>query len=63
MMTLMEQIAELRRLGYRTLPAQAKVAHDAVLLAMPERLSQTMKNWPNCSAFSAITDQRSVTTI
>ena len=33
-MTLMEQIAELRRLGYRTLPAQAKVAHDAVLLAM-----------------------------
>ena len=34
MKTLKEQIAELRAAGYRALPAQAKVAHDAVLLAM-----------------------------
>ena len=34
MKTLKEQIAELRAVGYRALPAQAKVAHDAVLLAM-----------------------------
>ena len=34
MKTLKEQIAELRTMGYRALPAQAKVAHDAVLLAM-----------------------------
>ena len=34
MKTLREQIAELRNVGYRALPAQAKVAHDAVLLAM-----------------------------
>ena len=34
MKTLKEQIAELRAVGYKALPAQAKVAHDAVLLAM-----------------------------
>lgn len=34
MKSLKEQIAELRAVGYKTLAAQAKVAHDAVLLAM-----------------------------
>ena len=34
MKPLKEQIAELRAAGYKVLPAQAKVAHDAVLLAM-----------------------------
>ena len=34
MKSLKEQIAELRAAGYKALTAQAKVAHDAVLLAM-----------------------------
>ena len=34
MMTLNEQIATLIKAGYRRPIAQAKVAHDAVLLAM-----------------------------
>ena len=34
MKSLKEQIAELRMAGYKTLAAQAKVVHDAVLLAM-----------------------------
>lgn len=34
MKSLKEQIAELMAAGYKALTAQAKVAHDAVLLAM-----------------------------
>ena len=34
MKSLKEQVAELRATGYNMLTAQAKVAHDAVLLAM-----------------------------
>ena len=34
MKSLKEQVAELRAVGYKAFPAQAKVVHDAVLLAM-----------------------------